>query len=234
MKSTHTIFEILKISLLIAIVVVLLIINDNMRVIGHGIMSGIKMAQPMVQPPVNITPFDGPSAGSDSATLTVTAFIDYGCIFCKQFFDEVYPSIQEEYIKTGKVKFVIHFLPLPIHKNSIEVAKYAVCANRQQAFWKMHNKLFSELGRFSKQNAEKWIDEIGLEKNKFTSCLKDTSVMSEINRNMDEAKMNNIQATPTFVIDNEVHIGMLPYQNFKQIIEEKLLQKKKQNGKTCK
>ena len=42
----------------------------------------------------------------DNASVTIIEFSSYECPFCKKFFNETLPQLKEEYIATGKVKFV--------------------------------------------------------------------------------------------------------------------------------
>src|SRR5215204_4433224 len=45
-----------------------------------------------------------PMKGSMTAALTLFEFSDYQCPFCGTFFRETFPHINEEYIKTGKLR----------------------------------------------------------------------------------------------------------------------------------
>src|SRR3989344_3999170 len=44
--------------------------------------------------------------GDANAPVTIIEFGDYQCPFCGRFFNQTEPQIRENYVKTGKVKFV--------------------------------------------------------------------------------------------------------------------------------
>ena len=58
--------------------------------------------------------------GRDAATITIFEFSDFQCPFCRQFWNETLPSLEREYIRTGKARLIFINLPLPgIHPNAL-------------------------------------------------------------------------------------------------------------------
>ena len=54
------------------------------------------------------------------------------------------PQIEEAYIKTGLVKYVVRDFPLEqIHHDAFKAAEAAHCAGDRGAFWPMHARLFA-------------------------------------------------------------------------------------------
>ncbi len=55
----------------------------------------------------------------------------------------VMPTVDSEFIRTGKVRWVFINLPLPsIHPNALAAAEVATCAARQGRFWQTHDALY--------------------------------------------------------------------------------------------
>ena len=54
-----------------------------------------------------------PVKGSADATVTLIEYSDYQCPFCARHYRAVMPILQEEYIDTGKLKFVMREYPIP-------------------------------------------------------------------------------------------------------------------------
>src|SRR3989338_450138 len=50
--------------------------------------------------------------GEKNAPVEIIEFSDYQCPFCRKFWTETLPSRKQEYIDTGKVKFVYRDFPL--------------------------------------------------------------------------------------------------------------------------
>ena len=64
-----------------------------------------------------------------TAGLTIIEFMDYQCPVRSRHFGEGLPQIEAEYIKTGKVRYVLRDYPLEaIHPHAFKAAEAARCA----------------------------------------------------------------------------------------------------------
>ncbi len=105
--------------------------------------------QPLqVQYITDITDND-PVKGSEDAPITIVEFSDFECPFCGRFFSQTLPLIEDNYIDTGKVKFVYRDFPLSFHPQAQPAAEAAECANEQGKFWDYHDKIFNNQGALS-------------------------------------------------------------------------------------
>ena len=84
----------------------------------------------------------GYSRGSDEAGLTVYEFSDFGCPFCGIFARSTYPALHEEFVATGRVRWVYVPFVMGMFPNGAESARAAECAAEQERFWEMHDMLF--------------------------------------------------------------------------------------------
>jgi protein-disulfide isomerase len=81
--------------------------------------------------------------GSPNAPVTVYEMADFQCPACRGFALTILPTLEREFVATGKVRWVFINLPLPsVHRNAIPAAEAAMCAARQGRFWQMHDLLF--------------------------------------------------------------------------------------------
>ena len=88
---------------------------------------------------------DDPVKGNPNAPVTVVEFSDFQCPFCSRFFQQTLPLIEENYIDTGKIKFVYKDLPLDnLHPNARAAHIAAECADEQGKFWEYHDVLFEK------------------------------------------------------------------------------------------
>ena len=102
--------------------------------------------------PQNLTfNIDGePFKGNKNAKVVLIEFSDFECPFCAKFHKETFPKINEEFISTGNVKFIVRDFPLEsIHANAFKAAQVAKCAADQGKLWEMHDWLFAHQGQFS-------------------------------------------------------------------------------------
>ena len=95
---------------------------------------------------VEVTIDDDPILGDEDAPVTMIEFSDFQCPFCKQFSSETLPLLKQQYISTGKVRFVFRDYPLKElgHAWSTKAAEAAECAQNQGKFWEMHDKIFED------------------------------------------------------------------------------------------
>src|SRR5207247_112706 len=82
-----------------------------------------------------------------TAPVTVYEMSDFQCPFCKRHVDETFPTLEKEYIATGKVRWIFINLPLSsIHPNAVAAAEFAMCAARAGKFWPAHDALYRSEG----------------------------------------------------------------------------------------
>lgn len=228
----NRIIEYIKIGILIGIFVVMLIINHNLRIFGHRIMSLSKQTEQINAPQkIELSKSKGVFVGDIPPCLTITAYIDYECVFCKRFMDEVFPLIRTNYINTGKVSIEFRNLPLEMHEHSLFAAKSAICANKYDRFLDLSLELFKNQSSLSDSTILRLISKMNIDKNQFQVCMADSATENKINFDIRECRKNEIKGTPTFVINGNVYVGLIPYDGFKTIIEKELAKNPQHN--TC-
>src|SRR2546430_17612454 len=72
---------------------------------------------------------------------------DFQCPACRMFAVTVLPTLDSEYVRTGKVRWVFINLPLTsIHPNAVAAAEAAMCAARQGRVCRPAGLLFPPQG----------------------------------------------------------------------------------------
>jgi len=178
---------------------------------------------------------DDPFKGDPNAPVTVVEFSDFQCPFCKRFFDQTLPLLEENYIDTGKIKLVYKDLPLvTLHPNVKPVHIAAECADEQGMFWDYHDVLFekqSEWQRLSSSDLQttliQYADDFGLQTASFEACLNSPEMLEEVNADFLQATSFGATGTPTFFIGNEKNgfiklVGAQPYVAFQGVIDNLL------------
>lgn len=142
-----------------------------------------------------------PFKGNKNAKLTVVEFSEYQCPFCARHIRDTYPTIDKEYIQTGKVKYVFRDLPLEsIHKNAFKAAEAAHCAGEEGKFWEMHDRLFENQKELEAAKLATYAQAVGVDPKKFQACLDSGKFAAEVRKDMAEANKIGITGTPTTVI----------------------------------
>ncbi len=160
--------------------------------------------------------------GDKNAPVTIVEFSDFECSFCARFYTQTLKQIEDEYIKTGKVKFVYRDFPLGFHANAQKAAEAAECAGEQGEYYKMHDKLFDNGVKGGTDSFKQFAEDIGLDTAKFNDCLDSGKMASEVQKDMKDGSAAGIRGTPGFIINGQLVSGAQPFSAFKQIIEAEL------------
>ncbi len=142
------------------------------------------------------------------------------------------PQIENEYVSTGKVKYIFMDFPLPMHANALKAAEAASCAKDQGKYWEMHDRLFANQNALGTEGLIKHAEALGLETDKFKQCLDNGKYTAAIKAVMTEGQKAGITGTPAFLLgfigpDGKVRAtkkisGAQPYATFKDAIESLL------------
>ena len=164
-----------------------------------------------------------PSIGPDNAEVTVIEFFDFQCPFCGRFFTQTLPLIEEQYLKTGKVKFVYRDFPLSsIHPMAQKSAEASECADEQGKYWEYHDKIFAEQSSLSINSLKQWASDIGMDTAKFNDCLDSGKYESEVKSDLNDAMNSGGRGTPYFLVGNVPLSGAQPFSAFQQAIDSQL------------
>jgi len=189
--------------------------------------------QPIAE--LKISADNDPIIGNSNAPITIIEFSDFQCPFCAKFHIQTLPKIMDEYIKEGKVKLVFRDFPIQsIHSNALLASVAAECANEEGKFKEMHDKLFENQNEWNNKNTDdviilfnQYSSEMGIEKEKFDSCIKNGKYIKEIQKDLEDGRTYGISGTPGFFIGNN-EIGFIelkgahPFENFKNVIDTQL------------
>src|SRR5438132_13263712 len=124
----------------------------------------------------------------------------------------------------GKVRIGWKNQPLSFHPNAMPAAEAAMAAYAQgnEKFWEMHDKLFAQQGQLSPSFYEQTAKEIGLDMGKWKSDVDSHSASAAIQADMSAGNAVGANGTPTFFINGKRLVGAMPFESFKQVIDEEL------------
>jgi protein-disulfide isomerase len=165
----------------------------------------------------------GYSRGDASAPVTVVEFGDFGCSSCRQFALESYPAIHEEFVATGKVRWVYVPFLLGVFPNATEAARAAECAAEQDAFWPLHDLLFERQEEWKRPRnpsalLQRYASELKLDQARFTTCYREDHGRARTRANNRAARRNGVRATPTFFVNGKRLEGAPPTEQFRQLL----------------
>lgn len=161
--------------------------------------------------------------GSPNAKVVMIEYSDFECPFCGKMFLETLPKLKENFIKTGKVKFIYRHFPLrSIHQYAQKAAEASECAGEQGKFWEYHDYLFEKQNSLGIESFKLWAKELGLNSGQFDSCLDSGKYISRVDVDYNEGLALGINGTPATFINGKLISGAVPYVEFERMINEEL------------
>ena len=167
----------------------------------------------------------GPSRGSPDAPVTIVEFSDFQCGYCRKFWQDTLPRIEEKYIRIGKVRFVYRHLAI-LGPPSVQAGIAAECAHEQGKFWPYHDRLFTNTGPFAitTRNLKRHAEALQLDTAKFGACLDSERPREKVEQETIIGRAIGMTGTPGFLINRGRLIGAQPYEVFEEIIEGLLME----------
>lgn len=165
--------------------------------------------------------------GDSSARVWFVMVSDFQCPYCKQFHDESFAALRQDYVANGKIRMAFVNFPLPIHQNAWPAAEAAMCAGAQGKFWPMHDILFASQDAWVEQHpAVRAIDSlassVGVDTVALDRCVTTHASKGLIDSDIDRSEHAGARSTPTVIIGTKVLIGVQPTANYRRAIDSAL------------
>lgn len=209
-------------------------LNEAIAKLESKIVKTQQVEQPKIEP-IMISADDDPVRGDQDAPITIVEFSDFQCPFCARFQIQTLPLILEQYVETGKVKFVYRDFPIQnSHPNAMPAAAASECAHEQDKYWEYHDALFENQAVWNKVEItsaitifKEFATELNLNQEQFDSCLDSGKYIEEIKNDLNDGRNYGITGTPGFFIGNDdvgfVKLnGAQPFEAFKSVIDSQL------------
>ena len=166
------------------------------------------------------------SLGDENAPVVVVEYGDFQCPACQRFFAGPVRQLKDEYVQSGKVRFVFRQFAF-LGDESQWAAEASECANEQGRFWDYYDKLYKEqngenVGIFSKDNLNRFAIELELDTVKFNQCLDSGQYAEKVQQETQEGQQSGVRGTPTVFVDGQYLENGGSYQVLKAAVEAAL------------
>ena len=206
--------------------------------IWKGSQAGSSAPTAGAGPPVAITAadsaFPGYSLGSDSAPVEVTEFADLQCPHCGEFAVVQFPTIREQLINTGRVRWRFRDFPLNSFPWSRVAALAAQCAGEQGRFWEMIDAVYqaqADWGRSTKNPTGRFRDmarKIGGDGSRFDACLDSHRYDGRVAASVAQGVTLGVNGTPTFFVNGRIKTdNNISSDRFQQIADSVIAARRK-------
>lgn len=188
------------------------------------------------QTPLNpAATFDGtldlseqPFIGAEDAPITVVAFEDFKCPHCATFEETVFPKLERDFIRDGKVKFYFVNFTIPLGQGSITAALASECVFEQnpEAVWEYNTFVF----RSQQPGTQEWatpsfLTELAdtylpdIDTGALRSCIDDERYLERVQNERAMGAAAGVQGTPTVFVNDQIVTNGANYDALKAVIE---------------
>jgi len=172
------------------------------------------------------------SLGRSDAPIKVDEYFSMTCSHCADFYLDTLPLLEKRYIETGKLRIIMHDFPLGALSLKAAVVSRCMPKDTYHPFIKT---LFGALkdGSFGGNETEPKLYQYaalgGLAMDRAKACAADPKLQDALIAGRTEATTKyNVQATPTFVINDGAEIinGAMSAEAFFNVFDRLLAAKK--------
>lgn len=169
----------------------------TMAAVGLSALAGPAVAQGVDIRAILHDP-DAPEMGNPKGDVTIVAFTDYNCPYCKQAFPDLDRIVAED----GKIRLVLKDWPI-LTVASVSGARLALAARYQDGYATAHRALMRIPGRRIGATAMRAaIAAAGLDMSRLDADLAghDADITALLKRNNAQAESLGLQGTPSYLI----------------------------------
>ena len=149
-------------------------------------------------------PQRGTVLGAKSATVTLIQFEDLGCTHCAEYMENSFPSVIDDYVRTGLVKVDFRGLGV-VTPASLPALRYALAASRQKQLWQVVELLYENQPQLATVATDKGMRRLaaglpGLDVTRLLADARSVSVRKQIDAHTAEARRRDVGGTPWFFV----------------------------------
>jgi len=164
--------------------------------------------------------------GNPAAKVVIIEYGDFQCPFCARFFKTTEQQIISEYVKTGKAAFLWRDFAF-LGEESFRASEAARCAGEQGKFWEYHDHIFNNQkgeneGAFGDPVLKRFAKDLSLDTTKFDLCFTSGKYRKDVEASAAEGRMIGVNGTPATFVNTKLISGAVPFETFKNVIEEDL------------
>ncbi|MEK9499739.1 DsbA family protein [Gaopeijia maritima] len=167
----------------------------------------------------------GYDVGDPEAPVRMVEFSDFGCGYCRTFHMDVWPTIEREYVATGKVYWKYVPMILGRFSNAREAAMAGECAGVQGRFTPMSDLLFGEQSSWKDGGdpdpvLESMAERAGVDMAQWRECVANDARADRIDAGTQVSRQVGVRGTPTFFIMGYAPLpGALPLDLFREVLD---------------
>jgi len=160
------------------------------------------------------TPYKGAWEGAEKPRVTLVAFMDYACGYCRASL----PDLQRLVKDNPDLRIVYHELPV-ITENSVGAAKAGLLAAEAGKYMAFHQAMYAA-GSVDPDVVVKAAGKVGMDAAQVKAAIKGPTNEDVLRENIRLAQTLGGEGTPLFVVGNEVLNGAVGYDTLKAAVDK--------------
>jgi hypothetical protein len=160
-------------------------------------------------------------AGDARAPITLVAYACPRCPYCAKMTPEIYDAVVKGRLE-GKAKLFFKTFPLRSHKGSKESGLAFVAAQKLGHFWEFVLYFYQRSELFSVLGQVEWAEAVGMDRGAFRRAMDDPASRRWLVEMKKEGIVNNVEATPTFFVNDRKYQAELTTEEVIDVLEEEL------------
>ena len=178
---------------------------------------GTRPTPKLLEDPVPIPTLGSPAMGPANARITLVEFSDFQCPYCSKAVGQINATLKAY---PNDVRLIFKQYPLlELHPAAAISAAAALAAHAQGKFWPMHDMMFANRPKLSRESILAWAKEIGLDMQRFTADLDSDAIKKAVLRDHADGDKAGVEGTPTVFINGQRYNGDLAPDAIKPVIE---------------
>ena len=157
--------------------------------------------------------------GNPNGDITLVEFVDYRCGYCKKAHNEVEKLLSTD----GNIRFVIKEFPI-LGDDSLELSKFSLAVkivHGDELYKIVHDILIKMKAPPSKKIFDQITSNLNLDANLIESAMESNEVNGMIAYTRTLAEKLKISGTPTFVLNDQLIRGYVPFDALINIVDNK-------------
>ncbi len=161
--------------------------------------------------------------GKENAPNELVVFSNHTCGFCKQFYNETFKELNEEYIKNGKLKVVFIFNGSPLNKIGALMAKSAEIARNYNKYEAIQDTFYSEYFELDSVQIVGQLLKLGIDEKELKKKLNNDELLGFVADQLSEGRKHQVRGAPIFFFNKKRLEGYLGKKDFLNFFNENYL-----------
>jgi protein-disulfide isomerase len=157
--------------------------------------------------------------GNPDGDITLVEFMDYRCGYCKRAFSEVEKLLETD----GNIRFVVKEFPI-LGEQSMLASRFAMATKLVEgddAYKSVHDALMTFNGDITLPALRRLAESFDLNAADIEARIDDEEITEQLRTTRALAQQLRISGTPTFVLEDEMLRGYIPFDQMELIVADK-------------